>query len=317
MLVQKPVVLKQKKKEVPHPVNKSKQIGDFMDNAKDNVFRNSFERIFTAIISILTGLILIYLAIQGPLFLHHIKYKTADIINNQLIGQDIVNISVISLILIIGGITLFYRKKAAPYLLITTPLYLIYYVLSYTLGCEWSSINYTGNSEQYTFYFLFVLVSSLIILLYCLSIFPKNVESNFKKKGLAVYSFLFSLFLAIFASMWTKEVWQVMATGTTRGYDIAPAGFWVIRIFDLGFSMPLGFISVYLLWARPNTTYPVQFMFYGFFLTMIIAVNTMGLIMFMNNDPTFMLRDMIVFFIIALIVITGFVYIMKNYKVKE
>lgn len=287
-----------------------------MDGTNENTFGNSFERIFVALISIATGIILIYLAIEGPLFLQHIKYKTAGIINNQLAGQDIVNIFLLSPILIVGGVALFFKKRISKYLLITTPLYLIYFVLSYTLGWEWSSPKYSGNSELYTFHFLFILISSLIILLYSLSIFPKNVESTFKRKGLIVYSVLFSLFLLVFASMWIKEVEEVMSTGTTRAYDIAPTAFWVIRIFDLGFSIPLGFISVYLLWARPNTSYAIQFMFYGFFLTMIIAVNAMGIIMLVNNDPTFMMRDLTVFLILALIVITGFVYILRNHKTK-
>jgi hypothetical protein len=285
-----------------------------MSKTNDTTFGNSFERIFVALISIATGITLIYLAIQGPLFLQNIKYKTADFVNNQLVAQDFVNMFLLSPILIIGGVTLYFRKQISQYLLIMTPLYLIYFVLSYTIGWEWSSQKYSGNSELYTYYFLFILVASLIILLYSLSIFPQNVTSTFNRKGLIIYSFLFSIFLLIFASMWIKEVQEVMSTGTARAYDIVPTAFWVVRIFDLGFSIPLGLISVYLLWARPNTTYPIQFMFYGFFLTMIIAVNAMGFVMFLKNDPTFMLQDLIEFLILALIIFAGFFYVKRNYK---
>lgn len=288
--------------------------GSLMNISNNSKFGNSFERIFAALLSMASGIILIYLAIKGPLFLHHIKYKTADVINNQIVGQDIVNLFLLSPIMIIGGITLIFRKRISKYLLMMTPLYLVYYVLSCTIGWEWSSLVYLGNSEAYSFHFLFVLISSLIILLYSLSIFPKNVVAVFKKKTLVIYSVLFSLFLLIFASMWIKEVQEVISTGTTRAYDIAPTAFWVVRIFDLGFSIPLGFISVYLLWVRPNTSYPIQFMFYGFFLTMIIAVNAMGLVMFLKNDPTFMMRDLIVFMILAMIIFVGFIYIIRNYK---
>ena len=286
-----------------------------MKNSENDFFGNSFERIFVAILSVMTGLILIYLAISGPLFLNLIHYKTADVINNQLVGQDIVNLFVLSPVLIIGGIALFFRKHSARYLLIITPLYLIYYVLSYTIGWEWSSPIYTGNNEAYTFYFLIILISSLVILLYSLSVFPDKVESKFRKKGLIVYSVLFTFFLLIFSSMWIKEVMEVISTGTARGYDIAPTAFWLVRIFDLGFTVPLGLISVYLLWVRPNTSFQVQFMFYGFFLTMIIAVNAMGIMMFLKNDPTFLMRDLLVFLSLALIVFTGFFYILKNYKI--
>lgn len=286
-----------------------------MSIIKESSYGNSFERIFVGILSVVVGGILIYLAIQGPLLLNNIKYKTADVINNQLIGQDAVNLFILAPISIVGGIALFLKKRISKYLLIATPLYLIYYALSYTIGWEWSSDKYTGNSELYTFHFLFILISSLVVLMYSLAVFPQNVKSNFKKKGLIIYSTLFSFFLLIFASMWIKEILEVMATGTTRAYDIAPTAFWLVRIFDLGFSIPLGLVSVYLLWARPNTSYPIQFMFYGFFLTMILAVNAMGLMMLINNDPTFLMRDLIVFIVLALIIFVGFIYIMKNYKV--
>jgi hypothetical protein len=287
-----------------------------MHDANDNTFGSSFERIFVALIAIATGITLIYLAIEGPLFLHHITYKTPDINNNQIVGQDSINIFLLSPMLIGGGVALFLRKRISRYLLIMTPLYLIYFVLSYTIGLEWSSTQYSGNSEQYAYLFLFILISSLIMLLYSLSIFPKNVNPTFKKKGLIAYTFLFSLFLLIFASMWIKEVQEVISTGTTRAYDASPTMFWVVRMFDLGFSIPLGFISVYLLWARPDTTYPIQFMFYGFFLTMIVAVNSMGFMMFLNNDPTFMMRDLVVFLGLALIISVGFVYVLRNYRAK-
>lgn len=288
-----------------------------MKNYTNNYWGNSFERIFVATLSIATGIILIYLAVSGPLILDIIKYKTADVVNNQLVGQDIVNLILLSPILITGGITLLFKKQIARFLLIITPLYLIYYVLSYTIGWEWSSTVYTGNSEKYTFYFLFILISSLITLLYSLSIFPDKVESSFKKKGLIIYSILFTFFLLIFSSMWIREVIEVISTGTARGYDLSPAAFWLVRIFDLGFSIPLGLISVYLIWTRPNTTFPIQFMFYGFFLTMIIAVNAMGFIMLLNNDPTFLMRDMLVFLALALIIVAGFVYILRNYRIKR
>jgi hypothetical protein len=287
-----------------------------MNKNTGDIFGNTFERIFVALLSVATGIILIYLAMLGPQFLDLISYKTADVINNQLAGQDIVNMFVLSPILITGGVALFFRKQFSRYLLIITPLYLIYYVLSFTIGWEWSSSTYTGNSEKYTFYFLFILISSLITLLYSLSIFPGKVQSSFRKRGLLIYSVLFTLFLLIFSSMWIKEVIEVIRTGTSRGYDIAPAAFWLVRIFDLGFTVPLGLISVYLLWVRPDTTFPIQFMFYGFFLTMIIAVNAMGFIMFLNNDPTFLLRDLIVFVVLALIITAGFFYILRNYKIQ-
>lgn len=280
----------------------------------ESEFGSNFERTLIGLLAVITGVLLIYLAVQGPLFLGNIRYKSAPVIDNQIIGQDVVNLFLLSLISIIGGIALWLRRTVAKYLLLLTPLYLIYFVLSYTIGWEWSSPVYTGNSEKYFFHFLFILVSAVLVMIYSLSVFPRDRVARFNKKGLAVYSVLIVFFLLIFAAMWMKEVFEVMATGTARAYDIAPAAFWLVRVFDLGFTIPLGLLSVYLLWTRPASSFPIQFMFYGFFTTMIVAVNAMGIIMWLKKDPTFLFRDLAVFMILGVIVFVGFFYILRNFK---
>ncbi|HSA96112.1 MAG TPA: hypothetical protein VLJ16_08675 [Acidobacteriota bacterium] len=287
-----------------------------MNNLGNDSFGSQFERTFVGILAVAAGLVLAYLAVQGPFALGAITYKTAPVLNNQLIGQDVVNLFLLAPVLLLGGITLLLKKAVAKDLLIATPLFLIYYVLSYTIGWEWTSPSYTGNSERYTFLFLFVLVAALVILLYTLSVFPKDVPSHFRKGGLAAYSAVFALFLLVFAAMWAKEVQQVIATGTTRGYDMAPTAFWLVRVFDLGFSIPLGLISIYLLWARPGKAYPIIGLFYGFFFTQIIAVNAMGWMMFIKHDPTFLWRDLLVFMILALIILFGYFYVRRNYRAR-
>jgi hypothetical protein len=282
--------------------------------ASNNSLGSPFERNFVSMLAIATGAALVYLAVQGPLVRGAIAYKTAAVISNQLIGQDVVNLAVLSPILFIGGAGLLLGRRWAVSLLLATPLFLMYYALSYSIGWEWSSPAYSGNSQRYAFFFIFILAASLIILLYALAAFPKGTESRFKKPGLIVYSVVFSLFLLVFAVMWIKEVQEVIWTGTTRGYDMAPTAFWLVRVFDIGFSVPLGLVSVYLLWARPATAYPVISLFYGFFFTQIIAVNAMGWAMFLKHDPTFMMRDLVVFSILAIIIFFGFFYVRRNYR---
>jgi hypothetical protein len=291
--------------------------GGPMKNRSVDDFGTPFEKTFVGLAAVAAGAALVYLAIQGPLVRAAIAYKTAPVINNQLVGQDVVNLILMSPLLLAGGVLLMLRKPLAKYLLIATPLFLIYYALSYTIGWEWSSPAYTGNSERYFFLYLLILVAALVVLLYALAVFPKNVESRFKKGGLAVYSAVFALFLLVFAGMWAKEVREVVATGTSRGYDIAPTAFWLVRVFDLGFSIPLGLISVYLLWARPNKAFPVVCLFYGFFFTQIIAVLAMGWTMFFKKDPTFLWRDLAVFHVLAVIIAFGFFYVRRNYRPKE
>jgi hypothetical protein len=285
-----------------------------MINRNDDYFGSDFERIITALFTIISAILMIYLAVMGPMFAGAIKYKTGDIVNNQLIGQDAVNLFIISPLMIIAGILLIMKNPFSKYLLIATPLFLLYYALSYTIGFEWSSCVYTGNSEKYFFHFLFIIIAALIILIYSIHVFPKNVKPTFQKKGLTIYSVLCSVFLILFAMMWVKEVFEVMKTGTSRGYDIAPTTFWLVRAFDLGFSIPLGFISIYLLWSKPRESFPMQMMFFGFFITMALAVNAMGIMMLVKKDPTFSMENLVVFGAMGIIVVVGFIYVLKNYK---
>jgi hypothetical protein len=278
-------------------------------------FGSPFERTFVGVAAIATAIVLAFLAVQGPLSRGAITYRTAAVINNQLAGQDAVNLLLMAPLLLASGALLLLRRPLAKFLLIATPLFLIYYALSYTVGWEWSSPAYTGNSQRYFFLFLFVLIAALVFLLYALAFFPRNVESRFKKRGLAVYSAVFALFLIVFAGMWIQEVREVIATGTTRAYDIAPTAFWLVRAVDLGFCIPLGLISLYLLWARPNRAFPLICLFYGFFFTQIVAVLAMGWTMFFKKDPAFLWRDLAVFSVLALIIAFGFFYVRRNYRI--
>ncbi|MDY0151057.1 MAG: hypothetical protein RBS43_02150 [Candidatus Cloacimonas sp.] len=277
----------------------------------------NFERIFIAVIALVCAGLLIYLGIEGPMIKGNIMYKTHPSVYNQIIAQDAVNTFAIAPILILGAWGLFNRKRFGKYLLVLTPLFLFYYAISFGIGWEWMAQDYQGNSQLYFFHFLGVLISALLIMFYCLDAFPPRLKPRFKQKTLIIYSVLFSLFMALFAMMWMKEIFQVFATGTARGYDLSPAAFWLVRLFDLGFSIPLAFISLYLLWLRPQSSFPVQMLLYGFFLSMIVVVNAMVLVMYVNNDPSADIKSNLVFLILLLIVSAGYVFILKGYKKRK
>jgi hypothetical protein len=284
-----------------------------MKRVKDYSPEN-LERNVIVVISLICAALLIYLGIKGPMFRGDIVYKTHPTINNQLIAQDAVNTFVIAPLLIIAAFALSARKRFAKYLLALTPLFLFYYAISYAIGWEWMAADYTGNSEHYFFHFLGVLISALLIMLYSLSAFPPRQKPHFKKKPLIVYSVCFTIFMSLFAMMWMKEIFELYANGTTRGYDLSPAAFWLVRFFDLGFSIPLAFISLYLLWMRPQSSFPLQMLLYGFFLSMSVVVNAMAGVMYLNHDPSFELSSSLVFVVLMFISAIGYYFILKGYS---
>lgn len=276
----------------------------------------TFEKITIGLILILSGLILIYLSANGPFFLNTIKYKTSFSAISQIKGQDIINLFLIAPLLITGGLSHILNKKISRYLIILSPVYLMYYGLSMGIGMEWGSTSYSGNSEKLTFHFLFLIISGLVSMMYSYSLFKRAKNINFNKKNLTIYSVIFVIFILLFSSMWLKEVFLVMSSNYPVSYGQNPVLFWVIRYLDLGFTIPLGLLSVYLLWTRPDSAFPVQLLFYGFFITTVTAVCSMGFLMYIDNAPDFSFGGLLVFLALAVIVFTGFVYILKTYKIR-
>jgi hypothetical protein len=291
-------------------------MGKSRNPAKKESRAPELERIFIILLAVATAATLVFLTILGPMYQGRISFRTHPTVLNQIIAQDAVNMYFLAPILLIGAWGLLYRKRYAKYFLISTPLFLIYYAISYGIGWEWMAPDYSGNSHLCFFYYLFVLIAALLIMLYSLQLFPAKARPSFGRRGLGVYSAVFILFLSLFALMWMREIFEVFRTGSTRSYDLAPTAFWLVRMFDLGFSVPLGFLSVYLLWTRPNTSLRIQMLFYGFFVTMSVVVNAMGLVMYLNRDPSFEMSSSLVFAALFLIVAAGLVYVLRGYAGK-
>ncbi len=284
-----------------------------MENGVKKSYKD-YERIIVAGISILTGFIVAYISIIGPLFLNIIAYKSSESGVFQFTGQDLVNLVFVAPMLIVGGGFLFFKKPIGISMLTFLPLYLIYYGLSYAIGLEWSNQTLFGNSEHNIHLYIGILVNSLIILLYCIENLDRR-EMIFKKRGLIVYSILATMLTLMFAASYIQVIQQNLVE-PTEVYLAAPALFWFVKTFDLSFLVPLMGISIYLLWTRPLKSYLIQHLNFGFFITMTSAVNAMALIMWLKGDPTYSLPAHVLFMTLELISIVGFVYILRSTKSK-
>ena len=272
------------------------------------------DRLFIGFLAILCGTILAYISIIGPLGLSILEHRTSPSGIYQTIGQDLANLIILAPLLIIGGITHILKKPCSKYLLILSPIYLLYMALSYSIGQEWNRIEYLGNIEQYFYRFLVLIVGGVILLIYTLSNFDSIDAPEFNRKSLRIFAIVLSFALLIFAIMWIGEVNEVLKTGDTASgsYSSAPTIFWVIRAFDLGISIPLGFISTYLLLKQPKKYYSLILLSYGFFITMITAVNCMGFVMLANQDPEFQSGGLILFLSMAVLTYSSFFFLVKD-----
>ena len=262
----------------------------------------------------MSAIALALIALLGPLVLGEIHYRTSQSGIWQVQGGDLANLVLAVPLLFIGGALHLFRREGAKYFLILPPLTLIYTGLSLGIGNEWGNPAYTGNAENYWWLFLTVIIGGLVVLIASLSMFTPKDAPEFNRRSLRVYVALMSLFLLVFAAMWISEISQVVSTGDTENgsYQETPTVFWVVRYLDLGFTIPLGFLSLFLLLSNPKRSYSMLMLFFGFFITMGTGVNAMAWFMWLNDDPNLQSSALVMFGAIAIMSYAGFIYIVRD-----
>lgn len=283
----------------------------------DELRHETFERYFIGITAIVLAAVLILVAVLGPMGLHIMQHRTSESGVFQTIGQDMSNCLLMTPLLLIGGILHLMRRDSSKYFLILTPITLMYTGLSYGIGQEWSNPAYSGNIENYFWLFLAMIIGGLILTMSSLSMFSDDDAPDFNPRGLRIYVLLLSIFLLFFAMIWSSDVFEVIATGdTTSGsYQSTPTVFWVIRYLDLGISIPVGFLSLYLLITRPKKAYPIILLFFGFFITMATAVNAMAVVQVINADPEVAgaaAAGLVIFPVLGILAYAGLFYLIKD-----
>lgn len=273
------------------------------------------DRYILGITAIISAVMLLLLGILGPLGLDVIRLKTNQSGVWQLQGQDLANLILLTPICLLGGILHLKKNPIAKYFLVFPALTLIYTGLSYGIGQEWSHPDLTGNynGEMFFWIFLLLIIGGLIMIVFGLPLFSAEDAPEYNSKSLKRYAITVMIFLGLFGLMWFKEIFEVIQNGDTANgsYSATPVLFWVIKYMDLGFSIPMGFIAMYFLITRPKKAFPLTILFFGFFIGMATAVNSMGWMMFFNHDPALQNSALIIFGILFILSVGGFFYIFR------
>lgn len=263
-------------------------------------------------VAIVCAVVLAAVAILGPLVLGTIEYRTSTSGVWQIEGADVVNLFLVTPILLLGGILHLMGRPGSRYLLILPPVTLMYTGLSVGMGQEWGDPAYDGNVEQYAWLFLVLIIGGLVLLIASLSMFTERDAPAFKPRNLRIYVAVMSLFLLLFAMMWLSELAEVISTGdtSTGSYEATPTLWWIVRYLDLGITIPLGFVGLFLLLTRTRQAYPLVLLFFGFFVTLGTAVLSMGIVMTLNDDPEAQPGALLIFATLAALSWVGLLYLL-------
>ncbi len=263
--------------------------------------------------ALLCAAALLAMALLGPLGLGEIEYHTSQSALYQNKGQDIADMILIVPLLLIGGALQLMRRPSAKYLLVLTPITLMYTGLSLGIGQEWTM--YPGNAEAYYPIYMALIIGGLVLLVGTLSQFTPGDAPMLNGRGLKVFVALTALALLFFAWMWLGQVNEVVSTGdlSDGSYSDAPTVFWTIRYLDLGISVPVGFMALLMMLSRPRQAYPLVLLFFGFFTTMAVTVNCMAAVQLLSDDPavTSMGAGIAVFPVLGVLAFVGLYYLVR------
>jgi hypothetical protein len=88
-----------------------------------------------------------------------------------------------------------------------------------------------------------------------------------------------------------------------------------VRFFDLGITIPTGFIALLLLLSKPKRAYPLVLLFFGFFITLGTAVNASAIIEVVNHDPAVTgsgAGGLVIFPVLGILAYAGLFYLIRN-----
>ena len=252
------------------------------------------------------------ISLLGPLGLGILQYRTSASGVNQTIGVDAVDLFLMVPVLVLGGALLLLRRPGAKYLLILAPLTLFSLALEAGVGQEWNL--YPGNVERFAWLFIVETVVALVLLVGTLPMFSERDAPEFAKRGLRLYIAFVTLLLVLFAVLWLQELIEVSTTGNTASgsYANAPGAFWTVRFMDLGITIPLGFLGMYLLLTKPRRAYALVLLFFGFFVTMGTSVTAMATVMLLNHDPEAQAGALVIFPMLTVLSWADLLYLVKD-----
>jgi hypothetical protein len=222
--------------------------------------------------------------VLGPLGMGLIQWRVSPIGLNQTLGIDAA-LFVLGVPLTLAAAWMWrIGHRFAPPLALGSSLCVLYYAIAETMGPDY--IRYPGNNERF-----FPLVLALIILSWTIAFRAWStldshppVPPTWLRRALAVVLALGGLALGW---AWMAQLVDIAVTGSlSEAYLDAPSAFWIVRIVDLGFLVPLMLATSVGLWRSHPTAIKAAYGLTTFLTLQAAAVLAMAAVMAWRQDPT-------------------------------
>jgi hypothetical protein len=243
----------------------------------------------TSLALVALGVALAAAALMGPLALGLIEWRVSANSLNQTYGADGAALALLAPASLAAALIAWRGRPVAAPLAFGVGLASLYYGVASVLGADY--VQYQGNNERFFLLFLAIIVLSWTVAARGWSAMGASSRQPGRTLARATAVVFVAGGLAI-ASAWLVQLATIATNGELtaasdlQAYRESPSAFWLVRIVDLGFIVPLAVASGAGLWRGSPGAARAATGIAAFLTLQASAVLAMGVIMLLRSDPT-------------------------------
>lgn len=234
--------------------------------------------------SITLGIGIAVSAVLGPLVLKSIRFRTSDHLENQFVGGEVISLAVVAPLAITAGVLWWRGHRLAAPLALGPALYSVYTYTTAVLGQEYS--RYEGNVEKFFPLYAGLVAGGAAVAVAAwsrLSDMDVPVLSDGLRRTLA------GIFLGLgsfFALAWAQQIRLVLSGSPPAEYLEGPTLFWLIKLLDFGFMIPLLMATGAGLMGRRPAAIKAAYGLATFATCLAGSITGMAVVMEVKGDPS-------------------------------
>jgi hypothetical protein len=224
----------------------------------------------------------------GPLGLGVIQWRVSEIGLNQTYGADGAALLLIVPTALVAAWLCQRRARPGAPLALGVGLTTLYYAIGSALAPDYA--RYAGNNERFFLILLVLIVLSWSIGARAWTALDSQppIPSALLGRSLGSVLILSGLLIGL---AWTRQLVDIAVAGALSGGDAlayadAPGAFWLVRIVDLGFIVPISLATGVGLWRGNPVAVKAAYGIAAFMTLQAASVLAMGTVMLVRNDPT-------------------------------
>jgi hypothetical protein len=222
-------------------------------------------------------------AVLGPLVLGVIRIRESPGMETQLLGGELTSLLLAAPLAIAAGVAWWRERPVAPFLAAGPSAYALYTYVQFVLVPDYS--RYTGNNERYFFFYLgLVVIGWTTLVMACRAIALDTPPMN-PRLGRVIGVAMLVVGTA-FALAWVASIARLSNPPLPADYLEHPTAFWLIRLMDLGFVIPVSLATGWSLVRRSEWAGRWAYSFLGMQTLLTCAVAGMAIRMALRNDPS-------------------------------